>query len=749
MPATSSGPRARLPAKWADEMARAPRTAATAHKPQPVDAFRDTARPGYTEHESLSPEFDVRLDDFLSRFHTELVAARAAKDVEDAGGRHNSDAMKEFRSRMQRIQDMYAAEGKDFADELERRNPAFATATANYGENTLELARGIERLERAVRDEESKRATDRCLEAGKLERGSDRRDREKSSTGSVHVSKRSGADNKRHRADQNQKTKRQTRRSTKSFDVGYAALASNIPTTAPPSLSNLHSDETLCLMQSDIQALKLELMRLQRSKAVAGGAMRSGPCIPSSGPGDSALTSSTVSPAGTSSCNENGLDANGQRHYVSHLEQMKSRLDALEKKPLARSTRKRSQARIGRTRTLNNMYSSSIVPESQGAHSENFAPNIRSDATPPLSPDRHMPLSSSSRLPVPPDAHIGPTVVKALGEDDFYSAPGSICSSTPSPNREAPTSASRNPTVKKGLDDTASPKARLFSIDGPEELLTGPQSHAAAKDIQRYSLKVARRLGPVPDVPSEQQHGRLHDEALKDTLKVSGPSNAIPHRPGPSKSELVAAPGHNQTGPSPESPSTFDTVNTAGSGSKVVEEMEGDIWMRRGNLWKRWRRRYASIVSHQFFGRVLCLFSYDSAGNVISSRSEIIVLSKALCRAVRDTVEAGGELQHMFVLRTSKEYYFATSSDEERRKWIRELREAARDDGSKVSGTVSYSDAQAATVETKQARGPAKKLNVGRSVTHLGTNRLHVAHSGTIPVPKPRRVPFRRTGHLW
>jgi PH domain len=230
-----------------------------------------------------------------------------------------------------------------------------------------------------------------------------------------------------------------------------------------------------------------------------------------------------------------------------------------------------------------------------------------------------------------------------------------------------------------------------------------------------------------------------------------------------------------------EPPSTIDTTASAGSG-QVVEEMEGDMWVRRGSLWKRWRRRYASIVSHKFFGRVLCLFSYDPSGAVISTKSEIIVLSSALCRSVRDPLEIGGAEQFVFVLRTAKEYYFAINSDTTRRAWVRELRQAARmappsaGAGPAVPGAAPPVVRRQASATTgaggaqKRAGGEREAaptgpptvrrapglvsrksaIGIGRSVTHHGVQQPVTAQSGGIPLTtgRSRRGPFRRPINL-
>lgn len=346
---------------------------------------------------------------------------------------------------------------------------------------------------------------------------------------------------------------------------------------------------------------------------------------------------------------------------------------------------------------------------------------------------------------------------------------------------------------------TGTSPARLF-FDAPEEMLSRPQSQAAARDIQRYSLKVARRFIPVG---GHNNANNLADRMLSDSGAsssmglsaighggvngskqsvmggsamngsdgtggivgggveprsksavtpsskttgsgiASGPGGGIEQSMmthtlsdiGTSKTKSSAVGGGSvgTVGGSVMTPvggvqhggaaagstvatttmmmmdannkansggastalavATIDSSTSGGAGTvssngRVVEEIEGDMWVRKGVVWKRWRRRYASIVSHQFFGRVMCLFSYDSNGGVISTRSQIVVLNQSLCKPLKETVDIGGQMKHVFVLRTSaKEYYFAAESDDVRRAWIRELRDAAKLDSSRMTQT--------------------------------------------------------------
>jgi len=200
--------------------------------------------------------------------------------------------------------DLYAAEGHDFAAELERRNPAFATATGAYGENTLELARGIERLELAVHEEETKRVMYKQsapAQSAMLPIHQHFDPRKPSPDDAAPYDDNMIARGRACRGAQHAhqtvqpsdfmqfQPPQQALRARRSTDAGYSVLSSTV-SSAAPSLSNMHSDETLCLMQSDIHALKLELMRLQRSKTIAGTGIIAPP--PSSS--DVPLTLSTL-----------------------------------------------------------------------------------------------------------------------------------------------------------------------------------------------------------------------------------------------------------------------------------------------------------------------------------------------------------------------------------------------------------------------------------------------------------------------
>lgn len=332
--------------------------------------------------------------------------------------------------------------------------------------------------------------------------------------------------------------------------------------------------------------------------------------------------------------------------------------------------------------------------------------------------------------------------------------------------------------------------ARLF-FDAPEEMLSRPQSQAAARDIQRYSLKVARRFIPVGGhnnaknladrmlsdsgassnvglstiahggangngmsvmggvgmngndgtggmvgggveprsksavTPSSKTTatgitsgpgGGIEQPMMSHTLSdigttntnssavvggtaagaasVMAPVGGVQQVSGAGPGAMMMDANKTTTGTSAAlAVATIDSSASGGAGTvssngRVVEEIEGDMWVRKGVVWKRWRRRYASIVSHQFFGRVMCLFSYDSNGGVISTRSQIVVLNQSLCKPLKETVDIGGQIKHVFVLRTSaKEYFFAAESDDVRRAWIRELRDAAKLDSSRMTQT--------------------------------------------------------------
>ncbi|PXF41952.1 hypothetical protein BWQ96_08332 [Gracilariopsis chorda] len=623
-----------LPQQWADEMALA--TSATSPLPSNLPP-----PPATTPAETLGgPLFDTQLDGFLDRFQQEIVVARALKDdLDQLTNRDDTDAVYHskkqlFKLKMHHIRSLFSTEGEQFVKSLERRNPKLTMAAC--GENTIELAQGIERLETAVKEEETKRTASKPTATNAT---------------AVTVSTPSAP--------------RAPLSFQKASDITVITPLSSpdretstVVTPHPPSavghtLNNLNSDETLQLMQSDIQALKLELMRLQRTKAHATSALPP-PYVPKSmtSPSDnqsftlstvSAEVKSTAPPIPASILANNNVSVvrvtgrSTAPNYVSHLEQMKSRLEALEKKPLSRRTK--SAARLGRTQTMGSMYE----PVSAD---ENHNPNVSAMVTPPRASRRMKHRSVSSASPLANKAVVTPPPTEHFRIERSSH-------STPSP-------------VRPGADKSSTSPARLY-FDAPEDLLTRPQSHAAARDIQRYSLKVSRRLGPAEPV-------LIAEPRAKSAVTVSpNRRRGVMQEGGMSVGNAVSDAG-GALGP----PSTIDTT---GSGGRVVEEIEGDMWVRKGVVWKRWRRRYASIVSHQFFGKVMCLFSYDSGGGVISTRSQIVVLHNSLCKALKEKLEIGGQERFMFVLRTqSKEYFFAAETDEIRRNWIKELKDAARKD---------------------------------------------------------------------
>lgn len=702
-----------LPQQWVDEFAlvsSAPTTASSADVP-----------PSQTPPETLGGHmFDKQLDGFLDRFQQEIHAARSLKDDLDRISPDHPDYLHKkynFKLKMEHIRALFSTEGEDFLASLEKRNPKLTMAAC--GENTIELAQGIDRLETAVREEETKRLAYQIPPHSTGHHGN--------AASGPHLSPIRRAPSR---------TGALAAANVVPYVMVESASSPQPPSSdrivAPPipglsvghNLNNLTSDETLQLMQSDIQALKLELMRLQRSK-VANGTFaaqatphslpnRSTECntgspysFSSVSPDKDALPASILANNNVNVVRVTGRATGFTPTYVSHLEQMKSRIEALEKKPLSR--RAKSVARLGRTQTMGSMYETNIsIPGD-----ENQNPNVSAMITPPrnIRRTKHRSISTSSPLAPMSHAHRSPPLHRS--SQSRYSPPTRLSpptelqrvtlatsspASTPSPKRPSHLDSSQvlqsngpNTGLANGAPGNTSP-ARLF-FDAPEEMLSRPQSYAAARDIQRYSLKVARRFVPV-GVPD-----RVISEA--GGTQTTGPATVADPEPR-AKSAVTVSPtrrrpdntdGNTATGPTLSDVGTGvttvnggpSTIDTSGSGGRVVEEIEGDMWVRKGVVWKRWRRRYASIVSHQFFGRVMCLFSYDSSGGVISTRSQIVVLHGSLCRGLRDTVEISGVQRHVFVLRTSsKEYFFAAESEETRRAWIRELREAAKMDNMRM-----------------------------------------------------------------
>lgn len=680
--------------------------------------------PSSTPPETLGgPVFDSQLDSFLERFQKEIHNARALKDDLDRSNSDQPDFLAKkhhFKLRMQYIRALFSTEGEDFLASLEKHNPKLSMAVC--GENTIELAQGIDRLETAVQEEESKRA--------------------------AHVS----------HLPQPQSTRQGSAipvsqfplvRVPQNLDQNVSAPADRV--VAPPlpvtalgqTLNNLTSDETLQLMQSDIQALKLELMRLQRSKVSNGTFAQPSPhSLPNRSVGPTSDSASGGSPFSLASLSpdKDGVPASILANhsvnvvrvkgratgitptYVSHLEQMKSRIEALEKKPLSR--RAKSVARLGRTQTMGSMYESPVPLVGD----ENQHPNVSAMITPPrnIRRSKHRSISTSSPLAphrITPPAEslrrlspirIQRTSIGGSPQPDVVRVGVSTGSpsSTPSPKRPSFAKGDGGESryfsmTGKGAGGTNSTSPAKLYFDAPEELLNRPQSHAAAQDFRRYSLKVARRLIPF-GAPDRVDGGNGNDElavqqdqpsssrvseselfASRSEVEPKSTSTTTGATTGesPIRKVMVQSAVNNSSharndtslvtpvGPG-NAPSTIDT---SGSGGRVVEEIEGDMWVRKGVVWKRWRRRYASIVSHQFFGKVMCLFSYDSNGGVSSTRSQIVVLHGSLCRSIKDYAEIGGASRFVFQLRTSsKEYYFAAESDETRRNWIKELRDAAQ-----------------------------------------------------------------------
>lgn len=716
-----------LPQQWVEEMA----LAGNKNDPNSLSALVGGTSVTVEPPSSASPPqtlggpvFDRQLDGFLDRFQQEIHDARSLKDDLDRSSPDQTDYLVKkhnFKVKMQHIRALFSTEGEDFLASLEKRNPKLSMAVC--GENTIELAQGIDRLETAVQEEESKRggATSALIPLSQT--------RPDVTVSSVSAS-------------------------SASFHEVSQVTPLSAPTdrlAAPPvpvsgighTLNNLTSDETLQLMQSDIQALKLELMRLQRSKVTNGTFAQPTPhSLPNRSVGHGPEPTSGGSPFSLASISpdKDGVPASILANhsvnvvrvkgratgvtptYVSHLEQMKSRIEALEKKPLSR--RAKSVARLGRTQTMGSMYEAS--PPMSGDENQN--PNISAMVTPPrnIRRSKHRSISTSSPLGphriTPPTGSLrkmsplriqrasvsgSPEVVRV---GVAMSSPGS----TPSPKRPSFTQAegaeNRRSAIgahEQGAGSTS--PAKLF-FDAPEEMLSRPQSHAAARDIQRYSLKVARRFVPAgaPDritgdggsglsEPPMQRMRPVASGASENIMNVSQLMNEPRAKSAVTVSPTRRTMAQAEAGPFVHTVSEVvgsgvsgignapSTIDTSGSGGRVVEEIEGDMWVRKGLVWKRWRRRYASIVSHQFFGKVMCLFSYDSSGGVISTRSQIVVLNSSLCRSCKELVDIGGSSRYVFQLRTSsKEYYFAAETDEIRRNWIKELRDAARLDSTRV-----------------------------------------------------------------
>ena len=115
-----------------------------------------------------------------------------------------------------------------------------------------------------------------------------------------------------------------------------------------------------------------------------------------------------------------------------------------------------------------------------------------------------------------------------------------------------------------------------------------------------------------------------------------------------------------------------DKVN---SGEDPITCGRGDIFARQKFFATTWKKRFAAVVDHAYFGPVLFLFKYDKKGHVIARTGQMIVLADSETRLADDVRGGDGAYRCQFVLKTARrKYVFSTSDALSREYWIDLLR---------------------------------------------------------------------------
>lgn len=108
-------------------------------------------------------------------------------------------------------------------------------------------------------------------------------------------------------------------------------------------------------------------------------------------------------------------------------------------------------------------------------------------------------------------------------------------------------------------------------------------------------------------------------------------------------------------------------------GAAGLSRAQGELWWR--HPWTRlYRRRFGSIVDHEYFGPVLFLFKYDGKGNVALKRSCMVVLHDSSVRLGGNKRGGDGRFRCEFRLVTAKRGYALACRDTMKRDyWLEEL----------------------------------------------------------------------------
>lgn len=118
----------------------------------------------------------------------------------------------------------------------------------------------------------------------------------------------------------------------------------------------------------------------------------------------------------------------------------------------------------------------------------------------------------------------------------------------------------------------------------------------------------------------------------------------------------------------------------AGSTPKRSSLAQGELEMR-SRFFRRWNTRYASVIDHAFFGRVLFLYILDSRqtrqGSIGLKSTKMVVLADSSVKVLDGSRKAGPS--YFFELKTTqRKYVFACLDDEQRRYWMSSLSCAGR-----------------------------------------------------------------------
>lgn len=178
---------------------------------------------------------------------------------------------------------------------------------------------------------------------------------------------------------------------------------------------------------------------------------------------------------------------------------------------------------------------------------------------------------------------------------------------------------------KMDFDQVASAKVVEdddMGVDMPERLTIGPGAAAARLDLQRCTIRVHKELV-----------GQIKTNSMV----------------GARKEKVVDAEGG-------------------------VSRCQGELWLKSRNPMVGWKKRYGSIVDHEFFGPVLFLFKYDAKGNVGLGNSMMIVLVDSCVRLGKNSVSKDRDYRCEFVLKTTKRRYLIAANHTMRRDyWLRNL----------------------------------------------------------------------------